>query len=70
MPGLYLQKLTTAEPSDAHLEVAIAAMKAVMVEPDTPCFEGLCYKDGNPLEPDEDSKVDVSTNFNNEEELR
>lgn len=49
IPGLYLQKLTTAEPADAHLEVAIAAMKAVMVEPDTPCFEGLCDKDGKPL---------------------
>lgn len=49
MPGLYLQKLTTAEPEREHLEVAIAAMKAVMVEPDTPCFEGLCDKDGKPL---------------------
>ena len=50
MPGLYLQKLTTEEPEDKHLEVAIAAMKAVMVEPETPCFEGLCDKDGKPLE--------------------
>ena len=49
MPGLYLQKLTTEEPSDEHLEVAIAAMKAVMVEPETPCFEGLCDKDGKPI---------------------
>ncbi len=50
MPGLYLQKITTAEPTDEHLEVAIAAMKAVMVDPETPCFEGLCDKDGRPLE--------------------
>lgn len=49
MPGLYLQKLTTAEPTDQHLEVAIAAMKAVMTEPETPCYEGLCDKDGQPL---------------------
>ena len=49
MPGLYLQKLTTAEPGTEQLEVAIAAMKAVMVDPDTPCFEGLCDKDGRPL---------------------
>lgn len=49
MPGLYLQKLTTAEPKDEQLEVAIAAMKAVMVEPETPEYEGLCDKDGKPL---------------------
>lgn len=53
MPGLYLQKLTTEEPTDQHLEVAIAAMKAVMVEPETPCYEGLCGKDGKPLEKEE-----------------
>ena len=49
LPGLYLQKLTTANPSNEQLEVAIAAMKAVMVDPETPCFEGLCDKDGKPL---------------------
>jgi len=51
LPGLYLQKLTTAEPDDEQLEVAIAAMKAVMVEPDTPCFAGLSDKAGRPLPP-------------------
>lgn len=54
MPGLYLQKLTTAEPTDQQLEVAIAAMSAVMVEPETPCYEGLCGKDGKPLEQEPD----------------
>lgn len=54
MPGLYLQKLTTAEPDDEQLEVAIAAMKAVMVDPETPCFEGLCDKDGKPLSKEKD----------------
>ncbi len=49
LPGLYLQKLTTSEPDKEQLEVAIAAMKAVMVDPQTPCFEGLCDKDGKPL---------------------
>ncbi len=49
LPGLYLQKLTTAEPDDSQLEVAIASMKAAMVPEETPCFEGLCDKDGNPL---------------------
>lgn len=30
MPGLYLQKLTTKEPDDSQLEVAIAAVEAVL----------------------------------------
>ena len=53
LPGLYLQKLTTSEPDKEQLEVAIAAMRAVMVDPETPCFEGLCDKDGRPLEKEE-----------------
>ncbi len=31
LPGIYLQKLTTKEPDDKQLEVAIIAMKAVLV---------------------------------------
>ena len=50
MPGLYLQKLTTNEPDDKQLEVAIAAMKAVMVPVETPYFEGICDLDGNLVE--------------------
>lgn len=50
MPGLYLQKLTTNEPSDEQLEVAICAMKAVMVPDDTPYFEGICDLDGHLIE--------------------
>lgn len=50
MPGLYLQKLTTNEPDDKQLEVAIAAMKAVMVPTETPYFEGICDLDGNLVE--------------------
>ncbi len=45
IPGLLLQKLTTNEPTDRHLEVAIAAMKAVLAE-DSATGEGLCDKDG------------------------
>lgn len=59
MPGLYLQKLTTAEPTDRQLEVAIAAMKAVMVEPETPCYEGLCGKDGKPLKDEKTLEKEV-----------
>jgi uncharacterized protein YqhQ len=32
LPGLWLQRLTTAEPNDKMIEVAIAAMKAVIPE--------------------------------------
>ena len=49
MPGLYLQKLTTRDPDDKQLECAIAAMKAVMVDPDTPFYEGPCDLSGMPL---------------------
>ncbi|QIB68188.1 DUF1385 domain-containing protein [Aminipila butyrica] len=35
MPGLYLQKLTTKNPDEKQLEVAIVAMKAVLVPEDT-----------------------------------
>ncbi len=49
MPGLYLQKLTTAEPDESQLQVAIAAMKAVMVPSSTPYFEGLCDLNGEPI---------------------
>ena len=34
MPGLLLQKLTTREPDDSQLEVAIASLKAVLPEED------------------------------------
>lgn len=46
IPGLLLQKLTTNEPTDKHLEVAIAAMKAVLAE-EGETGEGLCDKDGH-----------------------
>jgi len=49
LPGLYLQKLTTREPDDSQLEVAIAAMKAVMVPKETPFYEGACDLNGAPL---------------------
>ncbi|MCQ4638327.1 DUF1385 domain-containing protein [Anaerovorax odorimutans] len=65
LPGLYLQKLTTAEPDKEQLEVAIAAMKAVMVDPDTPCYEGLCDKDGKPL-----AKEEPETQENSEKEKK
>ena len=45
IPGLYLQKLTTAQPDNEQLEVAIAAVKAVMDE-DAPVYEGIAGKDG------------------------
>ena len=49
LPGIYLQKLTTKEPTYEQLEVAIAAMKAVLPENKTPYFEGLCDLNGEPV---------------------
>ena len=45
IPGLYLQKLTTAPPDNEQLEVAIAAVKAVLDE-DAPVYEGIAGQDG------------------------
>ena len=54
VPGLLLQKLTTRTPDEAQLEVAIAALSAVTVPPETPEIEGYCDLEGR-LVPDENS---------------
>jgi len=54
VPGLLLQKLTTRVPDESKLEVAIAALGAVIVPPETPEIEGYCDLDGKLL-PDENS---------------
>lgn len=46
VPGLLLQKLTTREPDEKQLEVAIAAMKAVIAPADTPAYVGECDLNG------------------------
>ena len=46
-PGLMLQKLTTAEPTEAQLEVAILSLKAVLVDPLVPEISAFVDKDGN-----------------------
>lgn len=51
VPGLLLQKLTTREPDESQLQVAIVSMKAVLVPPETPVFEGITDNDANPVEP-------------------
>jgi uncharacterized protein YqhQ len=57
VPGLLLQKLTTLRPDEKQLEVAIAAMKAVLVPAETPIYEGYCDLNGEPL-PDEPETTD------------
>jgi uncharacterized protein YqhQ len=52
VPGLLLQKLTTRRPNDDQLEVAIAAVKAVLVPAETPVYEGACDLNGELLPPD------------------
>ena len=32
LPGMWLQKITTREPDDSQLEVAIASLQAVLTE--------------------------------------
>ena len=51
IPGLYLQKLTTRNPDDSQLEIAITSLKAVLVDPDTEYIEGIVDTDANLLEP-------------------
>ena len=50
LPGLALQKLTTKEPDNKQLEIAIASIKAVSVPDDAPYIEGICDTDANLLE--------------------
>jgi len=54
VPGLLLQKITTRVPDASQLEVAIAALKAVIVPAEAPDIEGFCDTDGKLL-PKEDS---------------
>ncbi len=56
VPGLLLQKLTTMEPDEKQLEVAIAAAKAVMVRPETPEYVGTCDLNGMLIPEEEQSE--------------
>ena len=55
-PGLMLQRLTTAEPTDAQLEVALLALKSVLVDPETIVIEGFVDKDGNIIRSKQDEE--------------
>ena len=62
-PGLMLQNLTTAEPTDDQLEVALLALKSVLVDPETIEIEGFVDKDGNivrSIREEERAKQEVS----------
>ena len=62
LPGLYLQKITTSEPDDDMLVVAIAAVKAVM--DDKECGDYMLDEEGNEVleeEIKEDEDEDKST---------
>ena len=52
VPGLLLQKLTTQNPDEQQLGVAIAALSAVLVPADTPVIEGYCTEDGKLIPPE------------------
>lgn len=46
-PGLMLQKITTNEPTDKQLEIAMVSLKAVLGKPDEPEMEAIVDKDMN-----------------------
>lgn len=50
VPGLLLQKLTTREPDDDQVEIAMTAMKAVLKPDGEPEMEGICNADADLLE--------------------
>ena len=57
MPGIYLQKLTTKEPNEAQLEVAIAAMEAVVAEKGD-YGEGICDLKGKIIKREEKEEIE------------
>lgn len=61
VPGLLLQKLTTQEPDEKQLEVAIAAMKAVLVPAETPVYVGDCDKDGQLIQEEKIEEDTIAT---------
>lgn len=62
VPGLLLQRLTTLKPDDSQLEVAIAAVKAVLVPPETPEISGICDESGS-LVPEKQTFEDIILNW-------
>jgi uncharacterized protein YqhQ len=58
VPGLLLQKLTTKEPDEKQLEVAIAATKAVMVPADTSAYVGDCDLSGKLIPEESEAEVE------------
>jgi uncharacterized protein YqhQ len=49
VPGLLLQKITTRNPDESQLELAIAALKAVLEPKEAPEIEGFCDTEGRLL---------------------
>ena len=58
IPGLLLQKITTKTPDNKQLEVAIAAVKAVLVPREEPEYEGQVGLDGKPVLPEVETNED------------
>lgn len=60
VPGLLLQKLTTKEPTDEQLEIAIVSLKAVLVPAEAEDCDGVFDRNGNVVddEPGDDEATD------------
>lgn len=67
IPGLCLQKITTNPPDDDQLEVAIASLKAVLVEDDAPYIEGIVDDDGKLIK---EAKIEEAKKRRAEEEKK
>ena len=50
VPGLLFQKITTAEPDDSQVEIAMTALKAVLVDPDAPDVDGVVGEDDSDVD--------------------
>lgn len=61
-PGLMLQKITTQEPDDSMLEVAIASLKAVVEKPKSPGEAGPQETSDSQKSADENNAGNISEN--------
>ena len=67
VPGLLLQKLTTKNPNHKELEVAIASLKAVLVDENEPTIEGFCDNDGKLIKSDSESDEETEESDESDE---
>lgn len=60
VPGLLFQKITTAEPDDSQVEIAMTALNAVLVDPDAPDVDGVVGEEDEEDEKEKDEPQEGS----------